>query len=143
MTPIRAALGLAAVLVLAAVAAVGCHDYDDDDYYDDDDDDGGSPTSVSTEFRWEIDALDYTADEAYVWESIFEDAFVEFEGFDFEGSVQVEIFDATDTLIYSELYVGTGGYQTDLDQTLIGVEGDWVIRISSISADGHLRVSVF
>ncbi len=133
-------LGLVALLV-AAVVVPGCYDYDDD-YYDDDyyDDDNGSSFYA---FQYDRVFALATGVETFTWDSIYDQVFVEFEAWDFLGSVLVEVFDAANALIYLEEHLGAGGYQFDTDQTLPGIAGQWTIRITTTAADGQVQVILY
>ena len=123
---------LATVLATLALAP-GCH-HDRNDI------------DVSTsfaEFQYEGDFDHYTDVEQYRWETPLEQAFVDFEAFDFHGELRIEILDNHDVLIYDVLFIGDGGDFFVEDETLVGDPGEWIIVITAHDAHGFVRLTLF
>ncbi len=130
------ARALSAVVLLASFGfvAAGCHN----------DHKNHSTVEVTSEdFYYEIDVRNYDATEEYFWNSQFEFAFVEFEGLDIDGEVVIEIFDDADDLIYARSFFGNHTDFFELDETLEGFPGLWVIRISFFDVDGSVFLNVY
>ncbi|MEM7263395.1 MAG: hypothetical protein AAF488_15505, partial [Planctomycetota bacterium] len=83
-----------------------------------------------------------TGTESYEWENKFSDGVVEFEAFDFEGVVTVEIYDHFDHLVYSRTFIGKYEDRYEFDVTGIGDPGLWLTVITTDHVDGFLTLTV-
>ncbi|MFN0056973.1 MAG: hypothetical protein ACKVX7_00820 [Planctomycetota bacterium] len=127
------ALVLTGALILAAT---GCHHRSHRHHHH-------NPAPVvnpGTVFTWDATVLGYSNDESYFWKTPFDDAIVEFEAFDFEGAFTIEIYDHLDELVYFETFYGDGGDYFSSAITDLGVDGDWLIYLTSDNVDGELHV---
>lgn len=93
------------------------------------------------EFSYVAELTDYNAIEDFDWDTSSNQAWVEFRGFNFHGSMRVEIFDDDGDSIYDETFNG-GGHVQDTDFTdSDGHRGEWRIVLTSTDVDG--RVTLF
>ena len=121
-------------LLAAAAALAGCHNPDEN-----------HPTADiwPDQFFWEAELVDFSRVEHYTWNTPFERAGVEFEGWDYDGSIRLEIFDDDDVLIYDRTFVSSGGQMVVEDRTDVGNDGNWRVRITVTGADGHVHITLF
>ena len=134
--PLRGLLASVSIVLLGAVLTAGCdhHSHHGNDPFVEAD---------PFEFVWDGDFDNYYNEEVYFWNTVYDEAVIELDAYDYRGHLLVEIFDATDELIYSHEYIGHGGELFHIDQTDFGFAGEWVIVITSTDVDGFLTLYVY
>ena len=94
------------------------------------------------EFSYVADLTDFNAIEEYDWDTSSDEAEVEFDAFNFDGSMRVQIFDDDGDSIYDETFNG-GGHVQDNDFTdSDGRRGEWRIVLTSMDADGRVNLLI-
>ncbi|HIA26531.1 MAG TPA: hypothetical protein EYN79_00180 [Planctomycetes bacterium] len=102
------------------------------------------PVAVADEFffQWNGEFHHHFDSVEYLWENSLLDAYVHFEGFDFSGSVRVDIYDGLNTLIYSGEFIGFGGYFEAKTVTGLGFFNPWYVVITSEDVSGNVTLTL-
>jgi hypothetical protein len=100
------------------------------------------PTAFAspTEFTWTGDLFGYSATDEYLWDTVWDEVFIEFEAVDFFGELRVEIYDHFFTKIFDETYFGSGGHLQVNTMSELGFSGEWTIFITSFHVDGGVTL---
>lgn len=100
------------------------------------------PTALasSTEFFWSGDLRNYDALDEYVWNTVWDEVFIEFQAFDFFGEVRVQIYDDLFDEIFDETYFGGGGDLIINTTSELGFSGEWTVVITSFDVYGDVRL---
>lgn len=133
---LRTLLASVCIVLLGAVLTAGCDqhsDHENDPFVEAD----------AFEFVWDGHFDNYYNEEVYLWNTVYDEAVVELDAYDFRGHLLVEIFDDTDALIYSREFIGHGGEMFQIDYTDFGFSGEWVIVITSNDVDGFVTLYVY
>ena len=126
-----------ALIFLVPLALVGCHERRHRHV-----EPHPAAFASSTEFTWSGDLRGYDAFDEYIWDTVWDEVFIEFEAFDFHGDVRIQILDDTFTVVFDDTFFGTGGdllVQTSSD---LGFSGEWTIRITSDRVFGDVRLTL-
>ncbi len=94
----------------------------------------------TTEFTWTGDLRSYDAFDEYLWTTVWDEVFIEFEAFNFFGEVRVQILDDTLTQIYEETYFGSGGHFHVNTSSELGFAGEWTIQITTWDVFGDITL---
>ncbi len=129
---LRAAVVLATPLVLA-----GCYHSHNSRHHV-----SSHPTAFATpsEFTWTGDLVGYDATDEYLWDTVWDEVFIEFEALHFFGEVRVQIFDHFFDEIYDETFFGSGGDLLVQTSSELGFSGEWRIVINSFDVDGDVTL---
>lgn len=125
-------------LGVALLALAGCHHHHDDHVVIVE----PHPTAFAseTEFTWTGDLIGYSARDEYLWDTVWDEAFVEFTGLDFFGEVRIEIYDEFFDKIFDETYFGSGGDIGVNTATELGFSGTWSIVITTYDVHGAVTL---
>ena len=93
-------------------------------------------------FQWSGEFHHYFDSVEYEWENSLLDAYVHLEGFDFSGSVRVDIYDGLNVLIYSGEFIGFGGYFDAKTVTDLGLFNPWYVVITSEDVSGNVTLTL-
>ena len=133
----RRALAIGALLLLSPLVLAGCHKSHR----------RHQPVEVlpqafasSTEFTWSGDLRAYSAFDEYIWDTVWDEVFIEFEGFDFFGEVRVQILDDSLDEVYDETFFGSGGSLQVKTSSDLGFAGEWTVRITTWDVFGDVRL---
>jgi hypothetical protein len=133
MHTIRSIATVAALSALFLGLAPACHHHRNDPDSD----------SFSWEFRWHGELDNFTNAELHEWDTFHERAIVDFEAWDFEGEIRVEIIDGDNETVYLATFSSNGGHLHHVDETDRGDDGDWHISIISTDAEGFVDLRVY
>jgi len=100
------------------------------------------PTAFAsdTEFTWTGDLVAYNATDEYLWFTVWDEVFIEFEGLDFFGEVRVQIWDDLLEPIFDETYFGSGGDILVNTSSELGFAGEWTVRITTYDVFGTVTL---
>jgi hypothetical protein len=107
--------------------------------------DENDPETSGGKLRWSWSAeLDnYSAVEEHEWDTIYDEATVAFEAWDFDGLVRIEVFDRNREKIFDDTIRGNGDCKSVTGDTDDGRDGHWLIRITCTDVDGDLRIRMY
>lgn len=132
----RRLLASVSIVLLGAVLTAGCDHHSHHQNHP-------SVEADPFEFVWDGNFDNYYNEEVYLWNTVYDEAVVELDAYDYRGHLIVEIYDATDELIYFHEYIGHGGGLFQIDHTDFGFSGEWVIVITSNDVDGFVTLYVY
>ncbi len=99
--------------------------------------------NLYAEFTYETEMDNYTAVDDFDWQTPGGITRVDFEAFNFGGTVRVQVFDDDGDEVYDRTFSGSGHVQDHQDETDTGDSGEWEIVITSTNADGRVYLKLF
>ncbi len=124
--------------LMTLLLLVGCHTGNRHSHFE------NHPKAVASPFKfvWGGDLIHYDAFDQYIWDTNWDEVFIEFSAYDFIGEFCVEIYDGVGDLVFADTYFGVGGDLFVSTQTKLGYSGNWVIEINSFDLTGDVQLTL-